>query len=202
MAYKYITEDNLYNKQTYMYSEYGGIDFLKEYVFSRQQYLDDHKDMKSISTEYEWEGDKSNDVICELLRIKQALKADTYNSTVMDLMNSYTKSFEVRKRVYEKYDNNWKPVGNKRFEDYEAYLLLAECLGLSYEHTKCLKYFSCMLKVVDTLLSIQDKLRDELKGILYLVIQKELAFFNQLMEQNGIILEEENDTKRFCIACR
>lgn len=191
MAYKYITDDNLYNKQTYMYSEYGGIDFLKEYVFSRQQYLDEHKDMKSIATEYEWDEVKSNDVIYELLCIKQALKMNTYNGTIMDLMNSYTKSFEVRKRVYEKYDSSWKPAGNKRFEDYRAYLLLAECLGLSYEHTKCLKYFNCMLKVDDTLLSIQDKLRDELKRVLYSVIQKELGFFWQLMEQNGIILEVE-----------
>ncbi len=29
MAYKYITDNNLYKKQTYMYSEYKGMLFLK-----------------------------------------------------------------------------------------------------------------------------------------------------------------------------
>ncbi len=40
MNYKYITEDNLENKQTYMYSEYGGEDFLKAYVKSREDVIE------------------------------------------------------------------------------------------------------------------------------------------------------------------
>lgn len=39
MLYKYITSNNLYEKQNYMYSEYGGIEFIKEYINSRQKYL-------------------------------------------------------------------------------------------------------------------------------------------------------------------
>lgn len=33
--YKYITENNLENKQNYMYSEYGGAEFLVSYLESR-----------------------------------------------------------------------------------------------------------------------------------------------------------------------
>ena len=29
MSYKYVTENNLLDKQTYMYSEYGGMDFYR-----------------------------------------------------------------------------------------------------------------------------------------------------------------------------
>ena len=39
MSYKYITENNLEHKQTYMYSEYGGIDFLLEYECIRQEFI-------------------------------------------------------------------------------------------------------------------------------------------------------------------
>lgn len=191
MAYKYITENNLYNKQTYMYSEYGGADFLKEYVVSRKQYMDGHADMKNIRAVHTWDEAELNDVMRELLYIKLSLEADKQNNTVMDLVNAYTKSFEVRKRIYESYNNDWKPIGNKGFEDYGAYLMLAECLALSYENTKCLKYFNCMLKVDDTLLSVQDKLNVGFQGILYLIIKKELDIFYQLIEQNGISLEEQ-----------
>lgn len=38
MEYKYITENNLFEKQTYMYSEYKGIDFIKEYMSSRKNW--------------------------------------------------------------------------------------------------------------------------------------------------------------------
>ena len=39
MLYKYITENNLYDKQNYMYSEYGGIAFLDSYLLSRREFL-------------------------------------------------------------------------------------------------------------------------------------------------------------------
>ena len=190
MAYKYITENNLYHKQTYMYSEYGGVGFLKEYTDSRRKYLKRQEGLKDTITESDWTWDKSSNVIQDLLRIKETLKTDKQKRKAIDLMNAYTKSFEVRKRVYGRYDNAWKPIRNTEFEDYEAYLLFAECLAISYQCTKCLKYFSCLLKVDDTLLSVQDKLNISLKKALYNIIKSELDIFYQLTEENGIGLEE------------
>jgi hypothetical protein len=43
MSYKYITNNNLYEKQNYMYSEYGGIKFINDYVYSRRNYLKANK---------------------------------------------------------------------------------------------------------------------------------------------------------------
>ena len=73
------------------------------------------------------------------------------------------------------------------FEDYEAYIIFAECLVFTF---RCLKYFSCLLKVDDTLLSVQDKLDIRLKKALYNIIKSELDIFYQLAEENGIGLEE------------
>ena len=54
MAYKYISENNLYHKQTYMYSEYDGICFLKEYIASREKYLNKCEFLKEqTKKEYE-----------------------------------------------------------------------------------------------------------------------------------------------------
>ena len=190
MTYKYITENNLYEKQTYMYSEYGGICFLKEYIHSRQVYLDHQKETKSDKPEAEQIHLKISPVRHDLQRIKDKLKKEKWNKETKDLVNAYTKSFEVRKRIYEEYDCNWKPVCGAGFEDGESYLLLAECLLLTYENTRNLKYFSCLLKVDDTVLSIQDKLAETLKRRLCGILVQELNIFYQLAKEKGIILEE------------
>ena len=190
MAYKYVTENNLYNKQTYMYSEYDGIRFLKEYVDSRQEYLNKYESLEKCIIEDNEKLPVSTSVMQDLLNIRKALKADKQDKKTIDLINIYTKSFEVRKRIYQEYDNNWKPVGSMNFEDYEIYLMFAECLVLSYQHTQCLKYFNCLLKVDDTLLSVCDKMNIRLKGDLYQIIKKEMVIFYQIAERNGISLEE------------
>ena len=79
MAYKYITENNLYNKQTYMYSEYNGICFLKEYVASRQKYLNNFKSLKECITKDNEDESELTDVMQDLLHIKNALKSDKWD---------------------------------------------------------------------------------------------------------------------------
>ena len=43
MGYKYITDNNLVNKQDYMYSEFGGVDFLKAFTGSRDEFIEESK---------------------------------------------------------------------------------------------------------------------------------------------------------------
>lgn len=190
MAYKYVTENNLYDKQTYMYSQYNGIQFLKEYLGVRQEYLKKNASLGKCAAEKTEGQANAASVMCDLLHIKKILKSDKQNKETIDLMNAYTKSFEVRKRIYQEYDSDWKPTGSMNFEDYEIYLTFAECLVLSYRHTQCLKYFSCLLKVDDTLLSVSGQMDLVLKGELYQIIKKELAIFYEIAEKNGISLEE------------
>lgn len=196
MVYEYITENNLYHKQSYMYSEYGGIEFLKAYLYSRQKYMDKY-DTQFHSNEEIVETDSANLSLVgqELRQIRNHLRNEDFDDDVKDLVNAYTKSFEVRKRIYNEYDNTWKPVEQAEFEDYAAYLMLADCLLLSYGHTKCLKYISCLLKVDDTLLSIQNRLDGRLKYHLCDVIRQELGIFYQLVNENSICLEVNHDIR-------
>lgn len=190
MAYKYVTENNLYDKQTYMYSQYNGIQFLKEYLDIRREYLKENESLEKYATENNEGLANATSVMCDLLKIRKTLKSDEQDQETIDLMNAYTKSFEVRKRIYQEYDSDWKPTGSKNFEDYEIYLMFAECMVLSYQHTQCLKYFSSLLKVDDTLLSVSDQMDLRLKGDLYRVIKKELAIFYEIAQKNGISLED------------
>lgn len=184
MAYKYITDNNLYEKQNYMYSEYRGMAFIKEYLDSRRYYL---KSLEMNVTE-SFHGIRKvdNKIQQELLEICRKLEKGNYDKETKALLDAYIKSFEVRKRIYTSYDRNWRPLPDAGFEDYKSYVLLADCLLRMYQSTGSLKYFSCLLKLDDTLLSIKDRLESGLKGYLGHIIRQELNIFYQLADEHEI----------------
>lgn len=182
MAYKYITENNLYDIQNYMYSEYEGMGFIREYLDSRRNYLECQREIGCTQV-----GEEESNVVRDELRctLKQ-LKSSKWTEEGIRSINIYTKRFEVRKRIYTGYGENRKPLADAGFEDYESYLLFADCLLSAYQKKKSLKYFSCLLKVDDTLLSIKDKLGGKGRGYLKEIIRQELDIFYQIAEENGI----------------
>lgn len=185
MSYKYITDNNLYEKQTYMYSEFGGTEFLSDYINSRKKYSNSVSPRDITVNEYHCETGQ------KLLSVLDKLKSGQAERETIDMINSYTKSFEVRKRIYTNYDNNFKPSDDAGFEDYDNYLLLAECLLLVYRQTGCLKYFNCLLKVDDTLLSVWEKLQEYQRDYMSYIICQELDCFYQLTNENKISMEVE-----------
>ncbi len=120
------------------------------------------------------------------MEIRTKLERGNYDERIKALIDEYVKSFEVRKRIYTGYDGNWKPLPGAGFEDYGSYLLLADCLLWMYQHTRCLKYFSCLLKLDDTLLSVENKLGSRQKEHLGSIIRQELGIFGHLAEEEGI----------------
>ncbi len=188
MAYEYVTDNNLYEKQNYMYSEYRGMDFLRDYLDSRRWYIDSisYKNDGREATSHE-EG-ATDPVQSDLMQILHKLESGECDRELTDRMNAYTKSFEVRKRIYSDYDSRWKPVEGAGFESYLSYLLFADCLLHMYKHTECLKYFSCLLKVDDTMLSVSSLLPEELTMYLRTIIVRELEIFELLLGKSDIDL--------------
>ncbi len=174
MEYKYITENNLINKQNYMYSEFGGEAFLGEYVRIRDDFLEENKKCLQVTI---------HDTRKDLCSINVALQNKDYNG-FRDLLDSYVKRFEVSKRLYTEYDDNWKATENASYEEMDVYLDLAICCLLAYRLTGCTKYLSCMLKIDDTLLSVKDKLTFVQKKVLVLSITCERQEFDKLC--NGL----------------
>lgn len=175
MSYKYITENNLENRQNYMYSEYKGTDFLQEYKESREQLM-----IVAGSDSVEEAAHITNKELADLFG-----KLQTEDEIELDdkkCMDAYTKTFEVRKRLYSEYNSEWKPVKNASREIYDNYILLAECLILMYEKSKCTKYISCLLKLDDTMISIKDKLTDRQVCELAGVCKREMEVIGQLYE--------------------
>ena len=185
MSYEYITSNNLLEKQNYMYSKYNGKQFLTDYIESRK--------LKKNSTYFE--GQKATDSIKSVtyynlqqihIRLHELENDNKY--TAINELGEYVKSFEVRKRIYTEY-HDWKPIEGASFDEYESYLIFADCLLCAFALTECLKFYSCVLKVDDTLLSLQDKLNSMQKEYLQRIINKELEYFQMLLKKQGIQLE-------------
>lgn len=181
MDYKYVTDNNLENRQNYMYSEYKGRAFLQEYIESREEVIN------GFINVYLCDGNELLFHITrqELQEILATLRENGWDKITKKKIDDYVKSFEVRKRIYSEYDNKWKPCTNAGYEDYETYLILCEILIYAYSLTKCTKYYSCLLKLNDTMLSLKDKLTDRQKCVLSTILKKELAFFWQLVKEGG-----------------
>lgn len=175
MSYKYITENNLENRQNYMYSEYKGTDFLQEYKESREQLM-----IVARSDSVEGAAHITNKELGDLFG-----KLQTEDEIELDdkkCMDAYTKTFEVRKRLYSEYNSEWKPVKNASREIYDNYILLAKCLILMYKKSKCAKYINCLLKIDDTMISIKNKLTDRQVRELASVCEREMEIVEQIYE--------------------
>lgn len=171
MGYKYITEDNLINKQTYMYSEFEGAGFIADYIAVRVAFIERFE--SKTTKEYEY---------AESSVTKMLMKA----ADDRKLMDKFVKSFEVRKRIYDQYDlEMWRPVPDSGYRCVDAYLLFAEGLLKIYNETKCLKYLSCLLKLDDTLLSVESSLNKEQKHKFAEILLKEIEFVKQVEEKTA-----------------
>lgn len=159
MEYIYITDNNLEKKQKYNYSQYGGEAFLNAYLANRKDAIDKLEEKNAIHQTY-----------TELKKIKTQLSiVRTVDQILKNDIDAYVKTFEVRKRLYTGYDQNWKPT-NEDYHDYMNYIIFAQVLVTMYEITDNVKYLSCLMKLDDTLISliplIPYSIRIEIKSIL------------------------------------
>ena len=144
MKYKYITENNLNNKQDYMYSEFGGKDFLTCFADSRKDFFGRVESLEI----------KGHHTRTELYCLRENLKHEKF-CDCQEILDAYVKRFEVTKRIYSEYKEDWKAAKDASYEQLDLYLLLSECCIQAYQETTCLKYLSCALKINDTLLSVE-----------------------------------------------
>lgn len=170
MEYIYVTENNFLNKQKYSYSEFGGQDFLDAYIKNRWDALDylKKKDLKKNKYSYD-------DLCSILLQIYQKGTVDK------ELCDKYVQKFEVQKCFYKEYDQSWKPVLESGYSKLRTYILFAYVLLGMYQYTKGLKYYNCLLKVDDTLISQKDYLSDGEKVLFTDILKRELKIYEAIL---------------------
>lgn len=144
--YPYITENNLLHRQEYNYTAFDGVAFMRAYISGREcAFKCRQYDIAHLQGEM-------SDII------KESISND-------GLLRLVIKTFEVNKRLYQRYD--WgdsilsgerilRPDKTSSYTQIEDYLGFALALCKSYEYTQNLLYLNTLLKLNDTLLSLAE----------------------------------------------
>ena len=188
MQYKYVTDNNLENIQTYMYSEYFGLDFLKAYWQSRLENITS-KELSRCDMENKIENYIQSDVSAKLFDLWEKIK-NVDIGDIKDHVDPYVKKFEVKKRLYRKYETDGRAVLESGYDEYASYILLGMIVSELYRGSGNLKYLNCMLKITDTLISVRKAMDGELVQIAEKLMTDELEYIDCLLRKNSIDVEE------------
>lgn len=196
MKYQYITEDNLEIRQTYMYAMYGGKEFLTAYLNSRQTFLRNvyvnengiHMYLEKMLKKYENVSRKKTIVSLLALAYAENVTDAEYKKQI----DRYIKRFEVHKLLFEEYDaETGKPLQGSEHRFFDNYLMLAVAVEKSYVGTANLKYLSGLLKLNDTLLSLNNEMDQEQQSVLRFLVRKEVCHVKALADAKNISMEGE-----------
>jgi len=182
-------------------STFENLDFLAGYKKSRQSILEIIENNNEI---LDFQDILKKTSICENNNFKNIQKffIDTdklLKFLYVDVLNDYNndnisldiliKKFEIKKKIFESYDLEFKE-NTKKFINLKNYILLSLICLLKYEKTNNLKFLNVSLKLNDTICS-QVKTLVILEDILIFnfVIKKELQIIFNLCDKKGIINE-------------
>lgn len=190
MQYKYITENNLEHTQNYMYSEYGGLDFLKAYYQTREPFLlENTEDFFSLLENAFSSGTfRQTSTGSHLISILKQLYTDPRKADRI-AVNFYVQRFEVRKRLFAEYDaQTGRPIAGSSYSTILDYILLAAVTEKAYGSFCSLKYLSCLLKLNDTLLSLIPFKEEQMLLLVKMLITREVEYIKELLYRKKIAL--------------
>jgi hypothetical protein len=179
--YPYITNDNRETKQHYMYSSFNGLPFLESYGKIRDATLERLKRKFSAS--------RSDELEDEL--VMQYLIETGYISAINDAekLDKWIHSFEIRKRVYGAYDNEYRPLNVNDYLTPGPYVALASVISLRLASgSGGLKYLNTLLKLIDSILSFEEELSEKEIGLVHFVLSEERKQVRQLQTAKGLDL--------------
>lgn len=188
MEYAYIKEDILNNKVSYSYSDYKGIEFINNWIRIRTDFINkvvckDELDLIDFASNYYVETNCENST------------ENIFNNWILDLVGNrfhYTelllllKRFEVTKRIYGRYDSNFRPLDKQDYQIFLLYIKFGCVLVLAYKSQKKMQFLNALLKLLDILCSSFDQLKAKEKQALLWLLENEIGFVEKFMCENGI----------------
>lgn len=195
--YSYVDRDLLSTPEKYQMTPFEGIGFLDAYKESRKKILDTSSDnndfnlsdniLNLINT------NENNEVLDQSIFLTKELLLFIYkkNRNTSDIIHKtyldrIIKKFEIKKKIYEQYDNQIKEVSSEH-SDIVNYILLSINCSIAYKKSHNLRYLNTSLKLNDLLISQIKKLVD--KNILTLcrfALRLELDAVIKICQEKGI----------------
>lgn len=179
--YQYSYQNILDNPSNYSYSPFEGIFFIRKWIqqrdLSKNQFYKKYEPI--IQTNL-----SSTDIL--LKDILEKLKRKKISKNTIDNIYNLIKSFEVRKRLYDEYDDNWRPINPNSYFSIERYLLFAEVLDMAWKKKLGIQTLNTLLKCLDILTALNDQLDSEQRKRLYNLIDNERNHIIALAKELGI----------------
>jgi hypothetical protein len=177
LKYKYLNSNALFEKVDYSYSVYNGESFLKAWKASRKLFTGIY-DSKNIQF----------DVIIKSPTSDLFLSwINNFNdNTFKDFkkLNLLLKRFEVTRKIYEGYDESFRPTDKKiNFKDIDLYTLFSFVLVKAYKSSKKLYYLNSLLKVNDIILSNEEVIHPKIQSLFNYCVNQEIGFIENLRKE-------------------
>lgn len=185
LDYNYSKKGILEVPQKYQKTPFEGKGFLQSYQDSRE--LSIKKIKKKINQYQNFEIIKNNlktksNKIDPTTKSKliSIMKNDFENKEREKFLNIFIKKFEVKKKIFDSYDEHF----TENISDYKKminYILLSNICSTEYENNKNLKFLNVILKLNDLICSEIENINNDLELNLAIhCLEKELTFVLEL----------------------
>lgn len=170
--YPYAYEDPRSNRKLYMYSAYGGEDFLAAWRESRRAFLEDFEaraeagladvepaDDPPGPVSLDAPGSGPVDTLAVLTACRDGLYAGDTAPPLPDWLQVLARKVEVAKRVYRAYGDDLRPAGDPPQElSADQYAELAHLLALGAQALGDVRWLNALLKLNDLLCKLSGEL--------------------------------------------
>ena len=199
--YQYIQNNLLSTPQNYQMSSYDGTDFLISYQFSRKKIITELEKMPNF-TLYSDNFFSSQDILDTSIIIKNKFSTnELYHSIIIELIHNkkntklipiidkFLKKFEIRKKIFLNYDEEFNIIGDE-FKEIQNYILLSFICLIRYQTTTDLKYLNTFLKLNDLICSAKNLIVKKIDiSLFHYLLTSEMKCTSKLLDEFGIWLE-------------
>jgi adenylylsulfate kinase len=191
IKYTLADGDLLNSPNTYFYTPFSGAPFLDAWCMSRDQLLTSVLELSSTSNE-----PASTFIIDDTIHTAEllaALKSEyNANQAITDESKKWLfkllQKFEVFKRIHGHYDMNFRAIDRQDHRNTSLYLDLAEVFELAWQHDNSLPFLNCLLKILDTISSLEKSLSEVDKIRLAHLVLKEKKHIRDFALIRGVLL--------------
>jgi hypothetical protein len=178
LDYIYVNPQAPKEKINYSYSKFGGEKFMQCWEVSRKKYLINKNELKLI-----FKINTNSNTEKLFLGWIEDFEQNCFNN--FNELKLLIKRFEVTRKIYDDYDENFRKKEKYSFDESRLYLLFAFILIQAYEKEKMLYYLNALLKLNDINLGFEILKESSDELLLQYCVKKELEFIYNLKEKLG-----------------
>lgn len=179
--YTYVSSDPFTEKINYSYSKDYGIQFIEIWKNHRKIFMQQSTDSFSIHSFITKENGmhSTHNLLDGWIQSPQEINIEQFLLLL--------KRFEVTKKIFKSYDENFRPTKKKECNDLSLHLKFSYVLVYLYKKTQKFYYLNSLLKVNDIICS-QMSLSESisLNGFVNWILQEEKKIINELQKTLNI----------------